>query len=1018
MVVVFEASQENQTKEARARSRLRESVETQRQESQTQDAPSQELPGDEGKTQETDSLFDQGMDELTADSPNLGSPPPDSPDEITPINSISKKLGTIRTAMEINLTKIWRILTWPLRGSWHGLMRLLGQRGRSRRDRPSESQQRLKKIKMLRLLAFLALALVVLGVLAFFGLFLWHSRDLPKPGQVVRREGFTTQFLDREGRVIFDMYQDERREPVRFDDLPETLIQATIAVEDKDFYRHQGFDLLTIARIPYNYLVRNRVVGGSTLTQQLVKNVLLSNERTVNRKFKELVLALQIERTFTKDEILEMYLNEAPYGGTAWGVGAASTIYFSKPVSELTLVESAILAGLPQRPTAYSPFSGRTNQEGELLWRIRTMGVLRRMLEDGYITQLEHEEAIAELNQIEFERQLSNLKAPHFVFYVRDQLEQMFGEDLVERGGLRVTTTLDLDLHEEAQMIVAEEIEKVENLNISNGAVVVMDPRTGEVLSMVGSRDYNNSEIGGQFNVAADGLRQPGSSIKPITYLSLLEQGYTPASMLVDAQTNFVTGPSDKPYEPRNYDGIFRGPVLVRNSLGSSLNIPAVKALALVGVEQFLTQAYSMGLYTLEPTSQNMSRFGLAVTLGGAEVHLIDLTTAYSSFANGGLRVEPISVLNVQTTDGKTLFEHRHVEGPRVMSEAGAFLINDILSDNSARLLAFGANSLLNINPSVAVKTGTTNDQRDNWAVGWSQEILVGSWVGNNDNSPMTRVASGITGASPIWRRIMLAAIERGYGTPAFEVPEGVEQVEVNAISGYPAHSDFPSRMDFAVRGTLPALPDPIHTKLKLCRGEDKLANEARIAAGDYDEREFIVLREDDPVSRDGENRWQIGINQWIESQEDGRYRFPTEYCGESSDVSVNLRRPRHERSYEETEIEIEVDAGSGDGIDRIEIFVNGSLRETINSRSHRGKLNLPAGRYEIWAVAYSRGGKSKESRKVRIGTGGQDWREATPTPTPSPTPTPTPTPTPSPTATPLPTPTLPPVLDPDEDND
>jgi penicillin-binding protein 1C len=904
--------------------------------------------------------------------------------------------------MEIDITWLVDLLAAPYR-----LVRgVFTSKAQSRRGRLTSSEKQLKNIKLIRLLAILGLVGVLAGVVLFFGLFAWYSRDLPQPGQVVRREGFSTKFYDRNGELLYDLFDSERRNPISIDQIPETLKQATIAVEDKDFYKHKGFDVLTIVRIPYNLVFRKRVVGGSTLTQQLVKNVLLTNERTISRKFKEFVLALQIERTFTKDQILEMYLNEAPYGGTAWGVGAAAEIYFDKPVSELNAAESAILAGLPQRPTAYSPFAGKTDEEGTLLWKLRATGVLRRMQEDGYLSDLAHEEAVADLENMEFASGSVSVKAPHFVFYVRDQLEELFGEDIVERGGLSVTTSLDLELQSESQDIVADEIEEVENFNITNGSAMVMDPQTGEILVMVGSKDYFAEDIDGQFNVAVDGLRQPGSSIKPVTYLSMFERGFHPTSMLVDAATTFAPNDQvDKPYEPKNYDGKFRGPVSLRNSLGSSLNIPAVKSLAIVGVDNFLAQAYDMGFVTLEPTDENMKRFGLAVTLGGAEVHLIDTVSAYSSFANGGQRVEPVSILKVEDVDGSTLYEHRPVEGAQVMSAESAFLINDVLSDNNARLLAFGANSLLNTGRPIAVKTGTTNDQRDNWTIGWSQEVIVGTWVGNNDNSPMTRVASGITGASPIWRNIMFAALEKGYGAPEWEVPNGVEQTEVDAISGYPSHDGFQTRQEWVIKGTLPSLPDPIHSKVKLCRGENKLANEGRVATGDYDEKEFVVLREDDPVSQDGRNRWQEGIQAWIDGQENELYKVPTEYCGEESELFVRLRQPENEKSYSETKIRIEAEAGSGEGIEKLEIIVNGEVKKTVDSSRFNEELELSRGRYEVWAKAYSRDGQQKESSKVKIGTGGEDWRAPEPSPTPSPTPTPTPTPVTSPEPTPSPTP-------------
>ncbi|MBU2543206.1 transglycosylase domain-containing protein [Patescibacteria group bacterium] len=894
---------------------------------------------------------------------------------------------TIRD-MGINLTAIWKTITTPFRF----ITRKLIGRAQSRRFSPAQKQ--LRKIKLIRLGAIGGLAAVVIIVLGFFGLYAWYAKDLPKPGEVVRKSGFSTRIYDREGELLYDLYNTERRIPINIKNIPDYLKHATVAIEDKDFYKHGGFDLLTIIRIPYNIIFRHRVIGGSTLTQQLVKNALLTNERTIIRKYKELILSLQIERRFSKDEILEMYLNEAPYGGTAWGVGAAADMYFKKDVRDLTVVESAFLAGLPQRPSIYSPFAGKEDKDGNPYWQGRTETVLEKMKEYGYLTEIAYQEATTELNSMEFERTVSNIKAPHFVFYIRDQLEEMFGEDVVESGGLQVTTTLDLKLHEKAEEIVQEEVEDIAYLNITNGAAMVMDPDTGEILSMVGSADYFAKEatqegevaIGGQFNVAVDGLRQPGSSIKPVTYLAMFQRGFTPASMLMDVSTEFMTGidSTEKPYQPKNYDGKFHGPISLRNALGSSINVPAVKSVAIVGVDNFLQLAYELGFDTLEPTQENLRRFGLAVTLGGGEVHLLDTVTAYSTFANGGRKVQPISILKVQDMNGSVLFEHKQVNGPQVISAGEAFLINHVLSDNNARLLAFGANSLLNTGRPIAVKTGTTNDQRDNWTIGWSQKIMVGTWVGNNDNSPMKQVASGVTGASPIWRRIILAALEQGYGTPEWVVPEGVEQVQVDSLSGYPSHNSFPEKTEYVLRGTLPSLPDPIHTKLKLCRGEDKLANDARIAAGDYDEREYIVIQLDDPVSRDGKNRWQEAVNAWIEAQNDSRYKPPTESCGEASDVFVEMKKPENEKKYETEDIEVVVRAESGEGIEKIEIIVNGEVRETVNDREYKGKLNLFKGRYEVWAKAYSRGDKSKETNKVKIGTGGENWKEPAPSPSPT----------------------------------
>ncbi len=851
----------------------------------------------------------------------------------------------------------------------------------------SPQEKKLLRAKRFRLLAFGFFGLVIFGIVAFLAMFAWYSRELPKPGEVVRKEGFSSKIYDRGGQLLYDLFEEERRNPVGIAQIPDTLKNATIAIEDKDFYKHGGFDFMTILRIPYNFIFKQRVVGGSTLTQQLVKNVLLTNERSVTRKFKEFVISTQIERKFTKDQILEMYLNETPYGGNGWGVGTAVEIYFNKPVSELTLVESAFLAGLPQRPSVYSPYSGALDENGKPFWQMRTRAVLTAMKENGYVTEAAYQDSISGIETLKFERAASEIKAPHFVFYVRSKLEEMFGADVVSKGGLKVTTSLDWKLQEKAQEAVTQEVEGVAKYKISNGASLAMNPKTGEILSMVGSKDYFDTETSGQFNVAVDALRQPGSSIKPITYLGMIQKGYNPASMLMDVETTFNHNDKEEPYTPKNYDGKFRGPVSLRESLGSSLNIPAVKSLATVGLENFLNLAYTMGLKTLEPTPENLKRFGLAVTLGGAEVKMIDLVTAYCAFANGGLKIEPVSILKVEDQNGRTLYEYRQTEGQRIIDQGETFIINDILSDNSARLLAFGANSLLNTGKPIAVKTGTTNSMKDNWTIGWSQDIIVGTWVGNNDGTAMSYVASGITGASPIWRRTIYAALDLGYKAPAWQMPDNVEKVELDAISGFRSHDNFSSKQDYIIKGSLSNELDPIHKLVKVCKGEEsKLATEAKISAGDYSEKEFIVLRENDPVSEDGKNRWQEGVDKWMTSQTDPRYGNPTEYCGAEGDIFVSLEQPKNQENFDGEDITYKVKAGSDAGVAKLEFYVNGELKKTVeNEHEFQDAIKLSRGKYELSAKAFSRGGSVKETDKIKIGTGGMKWDYVEPTPTPTP---------------------------------
>ena len=555
-----------------------------------------------------------------------------------------------------------------------------------RNKRAARPQQAVHTKRLARFAKLGFIAVVILTILGFVAIPLL-SLTLPPPDQIVRREGFSTKILDRNGEVLYDIFIDERRTPVdSIDKIPDYLRQATIAIEDKNFYDHQGFDPIGMVRGVSRLFTRGYAQGGSTLTQQVVKNVLLTSERTVTRKIKEFVLSLQIEQRYSKDDILLLYLNEVPYGGTAYGVEAAAEIYFGKSVEDLNLIESAILAGLPQRPSVYSPFSSSPEA-----YIARTEQVLRRMREDGYIDREQEEAAKEALPDVEFQERGASFRAPHFVQYVQEILEERYGSGAVEQGGLVVTTTLDLELQDAAQEIVAEEIERVEDLNITNGAAVVMDPETGEILAMVGSRNFNDEDNDGQVNVTTR-LRQPGSAIKPITYVTALEKGYTASTLIMDVPTTFPGGIGQPDYEPENYDGEFRGPVQLRYALANSINVPAVKMLALVGIQDTLETAYNLGLTSLEPSQETLSRVGLSLTLGGGEVELLELTGSYSAFMNGGYNVNPVSILKIEDHNGKVLEEVKPEKDRQVISEENAFIIADILSDNEARTPVFGSN--------------------------------------------------------------------------------------------------------------------------------------------------------------------------------------------------------------------------------------------------------------------------------------------------------------------------------------
>ncbi len=831
------------------------------------------------------------------------------------------------------------------------------------------------------------LALVVFfGIIGWFLvstlLFAWYAKDLPRPDKIVRREGFATRIYDRNGELLYDIFGDQRRIPVELKDVPEYLKQATIAIEDKDFYKHQGFDPRGILRAVFNIIFRGRLQGGSTLTQQLVKNVLLTSERRLGRKIKEFILSVQIEKKFSKDEILQMYLNEAPYGGTAWGIGTASEVYFKKKVQNLTLVEAAILSGMPQSPSIYSPYG--SNPKAYL---DRTRDVLRRMREDKYITREQENQALEELKKVEFVPQSTGIVAPHFVFYVRDILNEMFGEKLVEQGGLQITTTLDSRLQDKAQGIVSEEISKVENLHITNGASLVMDGVRGEILAMVGSKNFFDKDYEGQVNVVLS-KRQPGSAIKPVTYATAFRKGFTPASMLMDVETEFP-GADNKPYKPVNYDGKYHGPLQLRYGLGSSINVPAVKLLALVGVKDMLTLARDMGFTTLSPTGDEVRRLGLSVTLGGGEVRLLDMVSAYGAFGNGGTKIEPVAILKVTDKSGKVLFEHHDVKGKQVLSPGEAFLINSILSDNTARLITFGENSLINIKGrSIAVKTGTTNDRRDNWTVGWTRDSVVGVWVGNNDNSQMKEVTSGVSGAAPIWRRIMMEVL-RTRPDSVFAMPEEVEARLVDNVSGYPEHDGFSSRSEYFIKGTVPTEKDPIHVNLDICKADGKLATDLDIAKGDTEKKEYFIFKEKEILFNDGRNHWQEGIDNWLATMEDGRYHPPTEKCSGNSDLVVTINEPGNQTTTTSNDVTVKMSVAANDAVEWVKIYVDGQEKEKLTSSPYKTTLTLGSGVHTFKARARAKNGQERDSSEVKIGVNVPWNSEASPLPSSSPASTP-----------------------------
>lgn len=603
--------------------------------------------------------------------------------------------------------------------------------------------------------------------------------------------------LDRHGEELYRFFDEEDRVPVTLDAVPDHLIQAVIAIEDREFFRHHGFSLTGIGRALRNNLRHGAVVeGGSTITQQLVKNRVLSPARTLSRKYRELILARRLEQHLSKHQILQMYLNEIPWGGPAHGVEAAARYYFGRTAATLSLSESAFLAGILRAPSSYSPF--RTGNTAHLH---RRRLVLNRMLDEGFISDAERMQALTE--PLQFAARRMAMPAPHFTLYVRKLLEERLGRKALTTQGMTIHSTLNLSLHEQVQAKISNGVKRMFRHRVSNGAALVTDPRNGDILSMVGSVDYFDTAIDGAVNLTLS-KRQPGSTIKPLTYAMALEHGRTASSVLSDRPIA-LTIPDEGDYTPRNDDYLFRGPVTLREALAASRNIPAVNELATLGVPRFIAKARELGIRGWD--DQNAYRF--ALTLGSGEVRMLDLAQLYSVFPNLGIAVAPDPILRITDRHGQLRYQKRCTTSPcdghRSFEAGTAFLINNILSDETARAPTFGVASDLYLpRHEVAVKTGTTDLLRDNWAVGYTTEFLALVWIGNNDGSPMRFVQSGHYGASTLWNDIMERLL---ITSPAhrFAVPKDIVIAPPCYDASLPDCTDCRREAEYYRRGTEPS---------------------------------------------------------------------------------------------------------------------------------------------------------------------------------------------------------------------
>lgn len=615
-------------------------------------------------------------------------------------------------------------------------------------------------------------------LVVFFGtaiaIFFIYKNQTPSVSEISSyRPPQTSVIYDRTGEIaLYEIHGEENRKILTHDEIPDVVRVATVATEDKNFYTHFGVDFVSILRA-LRVNVKNGEIsqGGSTITQQLARNVYLSREKTLRRKFMETLIAFKIEKNFSKDEILDRYLNQVPYGSNAYGISAAAKVFFGKEAKNLDLSEAVFLAALPKAPTYYSPYG---NNVEKITPRYR--GILDRIEELKLATPAEIEKAkkVNILSRIKPFRE--EILAPHFVFNVTGQLEERYGRDFLEKGGLKIITTLDLELQKIGEKVVADGGKINLRYGAENAALAAIDPKSGEVLVMVGSRDYFNQTIDGQVNVSVR-LRQPGSSFKPIVYATAFEKGYQPETLIADSPTNFGPDGSGISYIPNNYDGKFHGVLPMRKTLAMSLNIPAIKTLSLVGIDSAIDMAHRLGITTLN----ERNRYGLSLAIGGAEVKLLDMVSAFSVFATEGKKNEQHSILEIVDDNGESYFEKK--QGAQVIDIEVARKINSILSDNDARSAIFGSRSPLHIpGKTVAAKTGTSQEFRDAWTVGYTPSLAVGVWAGNNDSRPMGAGSDGVFVAAPIWRSFMDAVLSR-YPNEKFSNYEMVKSDERVVLS-------------------------------------------------------------------------------------------------------------------------------------------------------------------------------------------------------------------------------------------
>ncbi|HLC99459.1 MAG TPA: PBP1A family penicillin-binding protein, partial [Patescibacteria group bacterium] len=778
--------------------------------------------------------------------------------------------------------------------------------------------------KIFFIAAVFLVAFLLIGTIGFIALAAWVAKDLPDPDKLMDRTiPLSTKIYDRTGEVLlYEIHGDERRTLINLEEIPDYVKKATVAAEDRDFYKHKGVSIVGIIRSLVRNVLTGSKVGGSTITQQFVKNAVLTSEKTYVRKIKEIILAWQIESRFSKDQILKLYLNEIPYGKTAYGIEAAARVYFNKSAKDLTLAETATIVGMVQAPTAIWNNKDRLTARKEY--------VLDSMVKESYITAEEEKEAREE--KMVFNTRFEAITAPHFVEYVQQILTERYGEKVVEQGGLKVITTLDANKQKIGEQVVKEGVEKNEKkYNATNAALVAIDAKTGDILTMVGSRDYFDDAHDGKVNVATR-LNQPGSSLKPLIYATSFAKGLTPDTILFDTETKFKTATKD--YAPRNYDGKERGPVTIRKALAGSLNIPAVKALYIAGVDNVLRVAKDFGYTTFD----DQKGIGLAMVLGGADVTLLEHTSAFATFAREGIRHPARAILRIEDSKGK-LLEETKVEEIPVMDTEVVRQLTDILTDNNSRSYIFGSKSPL-ILPDriVAAKTGTTNEWRDGWTLGYTPSVAVGVWAGKNDNTKLKAGADGVFVAAPLWNEFMRKILE---GTPVetFKKPKTVKTTKPILNGKFEVEQEV--KIDRVTQKIIPAECVDQYPKEFVATKKIKSVHDT-----------LFWINKDDPRGPEPKDpkkdpqfvRWEEAAQSWAKKNNYLTPDLPKEQCGlrdKSNLPAVTVTSPQPNETVTSDSVLVSSTVSSPRSIARVEYFLDGQLIGQTTTAPHQFSIPL-----------------------------------------------------------------------------